>query len=122
MIDNYYKRQVYPFVVNLIENFVDANGYEKTISSNDISDSDVATFAAILLAENPDDVCEIMFSPSVLVCAQAALRTADKIDALIFAEQQLENIVLYFLPTMERILIEVHEKIITERKETANWE
>lgn len=118
MFDTYYSKQIKPFVMNLVENFVDAHGYVARIGLEDLADTDIETFAAILLAENPGDAHEIIWNDSIYPLCLAALRSTDKEEKLIFAEKQLEKIIKYFEPEMLKILTIVHECVITEHNET----
>jgi hypothetical protein len=119
MFDNYYTKQIKPFVVNLVENFVDAHGYTATMALDDLADTDISTFVAILLAENPGDANEIIWNDETYPLCLAALRSTDKEEQLIFAEKQLALLIKFFEPRMEKILTSVHENMVMEFKETS---
>jgi hypothetical protein len=119
MFDSYYNKQIRPFVMNLVENFVDAHGYTARMALEDLADTDISTFAAILLAENPGDLHEIIWNDNTYCLCLAALRSIDDEEKIIFAEKQLELVIKFFEKKMLDILTEIHGFVRMEFEETA---
>lgn len=105
---DYYRKNIYPFAVNLVESYIELNGFDRDISTNDFSESDIARFAAILLAEAPEEMGDVVWHEDVYSLLVAAIRTEDTEDKIIFAEKTIDDIIKHFEYEMNEILESIY--------------
>lgn len=112
MIDNYYKRKIYPFVLTLVDNFVDANGFSADMDLSDLTDSDINDFTALLLG-NPDaDLSVLSEEPALFSVIRAALKSSDSDEDLILSEEIKKLVIKRHKSEMEKIISRVHSEYV----------
>lgn len=119
---DYYRKIIYPFVVNLIDTHIDLYGLDKEITLTTLSESDLSRFAAILFAEDPYDFSEIAANSEIYSFLTASIRTDATEDKIIWAEKCIDSVIKYYSPKMIGILEEVYLPRKSELTDSYNQE
>jgi hypothetical protein len=112
MIDNYYKRKIYPFVLTLVDNFVDQNGFAHSMDLSDLSDSEINDFTALLLGSSDSDLSVLSEEPALFSVIRAALKSSDTDEDLILSDEIKKLVIKRYSPEMEKIISQVHSEYV----------
>ena len=115
---NYYRKTIYPFVYKLVDNYIDSRGDDQGIEIDHFSESDIAKFASILLAQDPIEFSEVIWNENLYSSLIAAVRTEDIEDKIIWAENTIASVIKHFRSEMQLTLEDVYQEMVTGIRES----